>query len=175
MVIVVILLWPSSTLSHLSSSITWLSLTCTLLSSWRILIKRIKKKRLGLWRKIWRCFIPNGQSMYLIHHSKWDIFEWFSCIGFFFNCTSFRQRFILTLSFFLNCIFQKYVNPISDIAVECIFFGWEYVFQHVVLHVFSMLLLKWEYIVVCTLGRDTICISHHNTSFLYSCIRMNTL
>ena len=99
MVIVVILLWPSSTLSHLSSSITWLSLTCTLLSSWRILIKRIKKKRLGLWRKILRCFIPNGQSMYLIHHSKWDIFEWFSCIVFFFNCTSFRQRFILTLFF----------------------------------------------------------------------------
>ena len=99
MVIVVILLWPSSTLSHLSSSITWLSLTCTLLSSWRILIKRIKKKRLGLWRKIWRCFIPNGQSMYLIHHSKWDIFEWFSCIGFFFSIALFFARDLFLLFF----------------------------------------------------------------------------
>ena len=67
MAIVVIPLWPSFTLSLLSSSITWLSLTCTSLSSWRILIKRIRRKRLGSWKRIWRCFIPNGQSMYPIH------------------------------------------------------------------------------------------------------------
>lgn len=63
-------------------------------------------------------------------------------LSFFFSIALLFARDLFLLSFFLNCIFQKYVNPISDIAVECIFFGWENVFQHVVLHVFSMLLLK---------------------------------
>ena len=132
----------------------------------------------------WLTFVESKCTRSSLSSQCWmRLILWFSntvpSVIFFFSIALLFARDLYLLFFLLlNCIFQKYVNPISDIAVEYIFWGdgGGDMYSNMLYYMYSRCCCWSENTLLCsssTLGRDTICISHHNTSFLYSCIRIH--